>query len=331
MGVWLSNHTSIDVDYTNKDNLSDILCIWLQSSIRRELEQSCEVRCAPSPSSSSTTPSDSQPSKSVDMPFRVDNPECLFVSALLKSSLQYSGILHTILSDEVLTIACNPAEYTGSEDDVQLRLACVCHNIITKLINVENYPLSFDAITKSLKSLTIGKEFDLSSIKAGLPSTSSNSISSNDEILFDKPNTNAYFLSLTALLFLRVLNPAIISPVEWGVFYNQTKSACIHGHALSNKSSIDYASTHTCIRDNVWYRLEDKLACPTVVMLTLSHMIAKYSDEHALNKLKDVSANGVEMLEIMKELSLTISFERVSAILIIFLNRIHSFFLCFFS
>lgn len=393
---------SDDCDFI--ENYQHILEHWLLTSMSKELTHSCNLHKNSSKISTSqtdeTTPPVPNPTiqESQDSPFRVDNPEILFVSSLIKSSMQYSGGMKFLLEDEIIDVATNPTAYcfnqslninsamNGSlpgasgvggsahsntnnsessflsfhsffqlsrlnsnshsdnsigrsrsqdahephvvltKEEIDEKLSKSCRNIVEKLeieLQSEQIPLSLSVFIRTLKTLVVGEDFTF----PGLASSERKSISrtakhkstidnnnnadadidTGSKMLFDKPDLRVFNLSLTAILFLRLIGPAIISPIEWGVLHRN------HTGQLTYPCESNFFGNYDFLSANPWFRQSQLDGSPTAAMLLMAH---SFHENKELQKvLGELSPAAGAVMDIMDQLASTVEQAKVLSVI----------------
>lgn len=150
------------------------------------------------------------------------------------------------------------------EKFVQERIAQLCHQLVDKLngVDIKSLPVAVSRIIYCLQKLTIGDS-----------NHDENEQNSEKWIIFDQPDARVFNLSLTALFFLRLICPAMISPVDWGIIHSNEQPLLVKDFLAPTVGKYPF------LEERPWYRFNDYPGCPTAAMLILAHTLSDHFND----------------------------------------------------
>lgn len=161
----------------------------------------------------------------------------------MKVITQLSGFLSPLLTPILLTVSSSPALFINSHVPTEepstsaasagadAHIAATSLLLFEKLrqIQAENFrqlPPSLILLMRLVRRLTIGKhDLDLSTSTGVVPK--------------EKPERGVYHATACALLFLRLICPSIIAPLEWGVLHSSWDGRVVRPLSLPSSASYD--------------------------------------------------------------------------------------------
>eukprot|EP00602_Paraphysomonas_sp_CaronLab_P008482 CAMPEP_0185028698 /NCGR_PEP_ID=MMETSP1103-20130426/14616_1 /TAXON_ID=36769 /ORGANISM="Paraphysomonas bandaiensis, Strain Caron Lab Isolate" /LENGTH=679 /DNA_ID=CAMNT_0027563203 /DNA_START=218 /DNA_END=2257 /DNA_ORIENTATION=- len=236
----------------------DMLGMWLEISLVREFRDSCNFSpntCLPAlkngklaGSAECEKTSHSVDTSAFNTPLRRDNVESLFLTSFIKGVAQNTGMLSTWLLPSLIRIASSPESFvpntkpqtqsvnhedesSNSEESSQVKSGSSPESVLdnecshlfdTMQSNEHVIPPSMRLLISTIHRLTI----------AGRDGAQHNG----------EPEYGVFYATSCAALFLRLICPAVISPLEWGALRRQPEPQGQQSHIFKQKNT---PFTHT--------------------------------------------------------------------------------------
>ena len=197
-------------EYHSLSRSQQLMLPWIEVSLRRELQKSCPILYK---STSEVDTSGSSESNTF-RPFRADYPETLLLSNICRAACFQTGILTTWLSPLLLCIGQCPEDYIQEKKSMS--------------VDASNGTVSQEKETTDPNILSVNR-FNMCKLivdrmcqqgrdeLSSLPSFVSLLLQCVKRETLRDDNQEIFHAAMVAILFLRLVSPALISPKDSGI------------------------------------------------------------------------------------------------------------------